>query len=80
MQQEREAAMGGKKRKREGCRTAGNPASKYSGVGCREGGPEASEVAENPGGVHREWEWESSRRWAPAPPEWKSCPGGTKPP
>ena len=46
-----------------------NPASKSSGVVSREGEPEASGVAENLGGIPREWEGESSLQGASSPTE-----------
>ena len=56
------------------------PAEDPPGEGETEGVPNAFGVAENPGGVAREWERGSSCCMASTPPEWKSCPGGTKPP
>ena len=49
-------------------------------VGEREGGREASGVAEKYGGAHAtEWAGESSRLMAPTPPDWMRSPGVTKP-
>ena len=54
------------KRERErGTSQRGNPAGKSSGVGEREGGFEASGVAETQGGIAREWEGVLSCRGAP---------------
>ena len=57
-----------------------NPAGKSSGVGSREGRPKASGVPENSGGDCQGVGGgvESSR--GINTPEWKSFPGGTKPP
>ena len=66
-------------RRRRG-RQAYGVATKPSGVSGYGGVREAYGVSENPRGTAREWEEESSRRRASTPPEWKSFPGGTKPP